>query len=160
MSPNINDAFPSNYIKASDLQGRDAVVTINRVDFEAVGREREMKAVVYFEGKQKGMVLNKTNAKKIIEISGSAITEEWPGTQIKIYPTETEFAGETVDCIRVKSVGRPAMGRMIKADPPPLSVKDPAPDHGTPIDESEIPFMWLMPLILPLSAIALMGLRA
>jgi hypothetical protein len=139
--PNINDAFPSNYLKASDLQGREAVVTIDRVEFEAVGREREMKAVVYFQGKQKGIVLNKTNAKKIIEISGSAITEEWPGTQIKIYPTETEFGGETVDCIRIKPIGRPAMGRMTPQAPPPVSRPVTVPDdHSAPLSDEDIPF--------------------
>jgi len=130
--PNINDAFPSNYLKASDLQGKEVVVTVDRVEFEAVGREREMKAVIYFVGKQKGIVLNKTNAKKIIEISGSAITEEWAGTQLKIYPTETEFGGETVDCIRIKPVGRPAM-QMTK--PVPVAIVD-----DGPLTKDDIPF--------------------
>lgn len=137
--PNINDAFPSNYLKASDLQGKEALVTIDRVEFEAVGREREMKAVVYFQGKQKGIVLNKTNAKKIIEISGSALTEEWHGTQIKIYPTETEFGGETVDCIRIKPVGRSVMGRMTPT-PPAKPVTVPEDDHRAPLTDDEIPF--------------------
>ncbi len=130
--PNINDAFPSNYLKASDLQGREIIVTIDRVAFEPVGREKEMKAVCYFAGKQKGIVLNKTNAKKIIEISGSAITEEWAGTQIKIYPTETEFGGETVDCIRVKPVGKAAMSRMTPPPPPPVEQE--------PLTDEDIPF--------------------
>lgn len=149
--PNINDSFPSNYLKASNLQGKEIVVTIDRVDFEAVGREREMKAVLYFQGKQKGVVLNKTNAKKIIEIAGSAITEDWNGVQIKIYPTETEFGGETVDCIRIKPVGRTVMSRMTP-QPPPSRVED----SGTPVPEDEIPFAWLMPLIMP--AVGLLGL--
>lgn len=33
-------------------------------------------------------------------------------------------------------------------------------DHGAPVLDSEIPFAWLMPLILPLASLALMGLRA
>lgn len=136
--PNINDAFPSNYLKASDLQGRDIVVTIDRVAFEAVGREKEMKAVIYFQGKQKGIVLNKTNAKKIIEITGSAITEEWAGCQIKIYPTETEFGGETVDCIRVKPVGKSAMKMTPAPKAKPVAVA--VEDYSEPIDEDSIPF--------------------
>ena len=146
--PNVNDYFPSSYLKASDLQGREVIVVIDRVDFEAVGRDREMKAVLYFHGKQKGIVLNKTNAKKIIEISGSALTEEWKGTSIKIYPTETEFGGETVDCIRIKPVGKTVMSRMtpqpIPASAPPLDV------HSAPLHDDDIPFAWLMPFVLPL----------
>jgi hypothetical protein len=100
-------------------------------------REREMKAVVYFQNKQKGIVLNKTNAKKIIEISGSALTEEWHGTQIKIYPTETEFGGETVDCIRIKPVGKSVMSRMTPAPPPVLPKTE---DHSAPLTDDDIPF--------------------
>ena len=138
--PNINDAFPSKYLKASDLKGREVIVTIDRVTFEGVGQNREMKAIVYFAGKDKGMVLNKTNAKKIIEISGSAITEEWGGTQLKLYPTETEFAGETVDCIRVKPVGKSVMGRMTPAPPPPLPPPMDVSEHDGMVTDDEIPF--------------------
>ena len=138
--PNINDAFPSNYLKASDLGGREVVVTIDRVTFEAVGREKEMKAVLYFVGKQKGIVLNKTNAKKIIEISGSAITEEWAGTSIKIYPTETEFGGETVDCIRIKPVGKQAITMTAPAPKPAPRQVPPEELHTGPITVDDVPF--------------------
>jgi hypothetical protein len=150
--PNINDAFPSNYLKASDLAGRQAVVTMDRVEFEPVGREREMKAVLYFVGKQKGMVLNKTNAKKITDITQSALTEEWPGHAIVLYPTETEFGGETVECIRIKPVAKQP-SRMTPAPTPvsrrsaPAAVAQPVvavvesgDDHAGPLNEDEIPF--------------------
>jgi len=143
---NIYDAFPSNYLKASDLQGRDVVVTIERVEFEAVGREREMKAIVYFVGKTKGVVLNKTNAKKIVEIAGSALTEDWYGTTITLYPTETEFGGETVDCIRVKAparvaqpVRRPAPA-IIAPPAPPVVRSNGASTPAPEITADDIPF--------------------
>lgn len=130
--PNINDSFPSNYLKASDLKGSEVVVTIDRVAFEPVGRQKEMKAVVYFKGKEKGMVLNKTNATKVTALAGSALTEDWDGIRIKLYPTETEFGGETVECIRVKNA--PANGQ-------PRQQPKPAPEpEPEPVDESEIPF--------------------
>lgn len=138
--PNINDSFPSNYLKASDLAGRAVVVTIARVDFEPVGRDKEMKAVVYFVGKHKGVVLNKTNARKITEIAGSALTEDWEGTAVAIYPTETEFAGETVECIRVKAVAK-APARMQRMTPqPPLPPPAPEPEHTGPLTDDDIPF--------------------
>ncbi len=138
--PNINDAFPSNYLKASDLQGREVVVSIDRVEFEAVGREKEQKAVLHFIGKSKGFVLNKTNARKITEIAGSALTEEWHGVAIVVYPTETEYAGDTVDCIRVKPVNKSKMQRMTPAPPPvaPPPVEK-AWDEG-PLTDDQIPF--------------------
>lgn len=135
--PNIHDAFPSNYLKAADLQNQTAVVTIDKVAFEAVGREREQKAVLYFVGKTKGVVLNKTNAKKIIEISGSALTEDWTGLTIALYPTETEFGGETVDCIRVKAA--PSQPRLRPQPVAPTPAPAAARSTGA-ISTDEIPF--------------------
>lgn len=138
--PNIQDSFPSNYLKASDLKGNQVVVTVDRVEFEPVGRQREMKAVIYFVGKTKGVVLNKTNANKITEIAGSAMTEEWHGTAIVLYPTETEFAGETVECIRVKPVTKAKMQRMTPQPPPPAPKPNGADHDDAPIWSDEIPF--------------------
>lgn len=128
---NINDAFPSNYLKASDLGDAQPVVTIDRVELEPVGRDKEMKPIVYFTGKQKGLVLNKTNSKKIAEIATSPDTDDWAGVAVKLYATETEFAGETVECIRIKSAAPkgPRQSRPRTEEPP-----------VEPMDDSEIPF--------------------
>jgi hypothetical protein len=131
----IGGAFPSNYIKAADLKGRSTVVEIDRVEFEPVGKDKEMKPVVYFAGKEKGMVLNKTNASKIVSITGSSQTEDWAGSSILIYPTETEFAGETVDCVRIKPV--PAQARASQR-PAPMPVEQEQP--AAPLTDDDIPF--------------------
>ena len=131
---NINDAFPSNYLKASDLGEAQPVVTIERLEIEPVGRGKEMKPVIYFAGKQKGMVLNKTNSKKIAEIAGSTDTDDWHGIQIKLYSTEVDFQGETVEAIRVKSPQ--ATKAKSKPKPAPVEVEDSTPDY----DDSEVPF--------------------
>lgn len=124
---NIDSAFPSHYLKASDLGDKSPIVTIDRVEVEPIGRDKEIKPVLYFQGKDKGVVLNKTNAKKIAELTGSKDTEDWAGCQIRIYASQTEFAGDMVECIRVKAAGAPA-----KAAPKPEPVED--------LDESEVPF--------------------
>lgn len=130
---NINDAFPSNYLKASDLAGQQPIVTIDRVEFEPVGREKEMKPIVYFAGKDKGIVLNKTNAKNITNLVGSPDTDDWAGFRIKLYATNVEFNGETVEAIRVKAAP-PANGNGA-ARPMPV-----APPPAADMDDSDIPF--------------------
>lgn len=141
---NINESFPSNYLKASDLGTGQPVVTIERVEHEAVGRDREMKAVLYFEGKEKGVVLNKTNARKITELAGTPETDEWAGFKIRLFATTTEFGGETVECIRVKAAGtngngaarptaRPAPARRSQEPPP-------APSDVPELNDDDIPF--------------------
>ena len=100
---NINDAFPSKHLKASDLKGSAVAVTVSHVDIEEIGQKKDKKMVLYFEGKDKGLVLNKTNSKKISELLGSTETDDWAGQRIAIYPSETEYQGDTVECIRVKT---------------------------------------------------------
>ena len=129
---NINSAFPSNYLKASDLGEAQPVVTIDRVTVEPVGRDKEMKPVVYFQGKTKGIVLNKTNSKKIAEIAESHETDDWAGVQIKLYATEVEFSGEQVEAIRIKAPKQTA-----KAKPKPVE-REPGEDDD--VDLSSVAF--------------------
>lgn len=96
---NINDTFPSNYLRASDLRGRTINVTIFHVVMEEVGDGE--KPVLYFKGKEKGLVLNKTNANTIGSL-WSHETDNWSGKRIAIFPTQTDFQGRQVECIRIK----------------------------------------------------------
>lgn len=119
---NIDSAFPSNYLKASDLGDASPVVVIDRVEIEPVGRDKEMKPILYFQGKDKGVVLNKTNANKIAQLLGTKDTDEWHGQRVRLYATETEFGGETVECIRIKAAGTTAAP--VKRAPEPMADAD------------------------------------
>lgn len=85
---NINDAYPSNYLKASDLQGRTIQVIIDRVEMETVGKDH--KAVLYFQNKTKGMILNKTNANNIAAIY-SPETDGWIGQPLVLFEAMVDF---------------------------------------------------------------------
>jgi hypothetical protein len=100
---NIKQAFPSNYLKTADLNGSHAAVTIERVEIEKLGsgRDAESKPILYFAGKAKGLVLNKTNANVISKLFGDE-TDGWIGKKVILYPTETEMGGEIVPCLRVR----------------------------------------------------------
>ena len=98
----INTAFPSSFLKAADLQGRCVDVTIENVTIEKLGEDS--KPVVHFMGKEMGLALNKINSNAIAMMYSSE-TNNWTGQVISIYPTETEFAGKIVPCIRVKAPG-------------------------------------------------------
>lgn len=136
---NINTAFPSKYLKASDLNDTTINVTIADIKIEQVGQDRDTKPVAYFKGKTKGLVLNKTNSRKIANIAGSPETDDWVGVAIAIFPTETEFAGETVECIRVKSPKASNGPRRVEPEPePPPLPDDYAPP--VPVTDDDIPF--------------------
>jgi len=87
---NIQDMFSSNYLKTSDLKGRRIVLAIDKVSVEDIGG-KEQKPVVYFVGKERGLILNKTNATTIEELVGSSETAQWHGKKIVLYPTRVDF---------------------------------------------------------------------
>lgn len=100
---NIDQAFPSKYLKASDLpeEGSQAF-KIEKIEIEEIGREKQSKPVIYFEDSDKAMVANKTNCNTIAKITGSRNFEDWTGTTIHLYRADVEFGGEMVESIRVK----------------------------------------------------------
>jgi hypothetical protein len=99
--PNIDNFFPSKYLKCSDLQGHEVKVVVERIEVDSIGDDR--RAVLYFRGKQKGLVLNKTNANTIKDMWGND-TDGWAGKEITIYPTRVDFKGDRVDAIRIQFV--------------------------------------------------------
>lgn len=99
---NINGAFPSDYLKAADLNGRPFVLKMGNVTLEDIGSDR--KPVLHFQGTEKGLVLNKTNASTISTLYGDE-TDEWFGNPIEVYPSETDFQGKRMPCIRVRRPG-------------------------------------------------------
>jgi hypothetical protein len=73
----FNDLFPSKYLSAADLNGREVEAEISRIeiaDFDDNGR-KVRKPVAYFVGGEKGLVLNKTNSTTISDISGKDDTD-------------------------------------------------------------------------------------
>jgi arabinogalactan endo-1,4-beta-galactosidase len=126
----ISSAFPSNYLKCSDLQDRNVKVLMDRVEMEDLGGDQ--KPILYFQGKDKGLVLNKTNSNNIAAAYGDD-TEEWSGREIILYPAMTDFQGKTVPCIRVRAPTAKDRPR------PALKVANQSEDQPQDMDD-EIPF--------------------
>lgn len=112
--------FPSKYLAAHDLRGKDVTLTIRRVIVEELETDRgkKKKPVVYFEEtktkaeetgtEEKRLVLNVTNAKSIAKMHGNEI-EGWAGKRITFFPTQAEAFGEMKDCLRIRpDVATPA----------------------------------------------------
>ena len=105
MGIRVSAAFPSNYLKAADLQGRHVAVVIASVVMEDVGDDH--KPVVYFRGTQKGVVLNKTNANNIAVLYGDD-TDAWIGQPVTLFPAMVDFQGRSVEAIRIMGQKQPA----------------------------------------------------
>lgn len=142
----ISEEFPSKYLKADDLRGREVRATISRVDREKLGDE--FKPVVYFNGKEKGVVLNKTNSYAIASAYGDE-TNDWFGNDVILFAVMTEYGGKHTPAIRVRiptardnrdAAPRRAIGGVsdnldqISSGPPPGH-----PAHDAPPND-DIPF--------------------
>lgn len=132
----ISSAFPSKYLRAADLDGRQVTVEISRVDMEDVATGEEPKPVLYFSGKSKGVVMNKTNANTLAMAYGDE-SDEWAGQPVVLFSAHVDFQGRSVEAIRMKVPPRRPAGKAAvtsgRPTPPPAA---PAPlDH-----EDSIPF--------------------
>ena len=110
--PNLNNIFPSRYLKAHELQGKEPTVTIARVALERAYKSGDVLVIVYFLGKAKGLKLNLTMSREIARIAGSEDTDHWKGTVVQLFATTERFADQIHPVVRIKApVARPTAVR-------------------------------------------------
>lgn len=134
--------YPSKYIKAADLMGRDVTVTILEVRAEMIemeGGRKDKKAVLYIadaKGKpiQKTWVAGKTVLKQIGAALNEPIVGAWKGKRVTMYPTTCKSkGGETVECVRVR------VRTSTKANEMPEDMLAPSGEHEQPAPAADSP---------------------
>ena len=96
----INAAYPSKWLRAVDLAGKTVTVTINGVAMEQF-QDGSSKPAMFFLNKDKGLILNKTNATAIADAYGGD-TDAWTGKQIELFSMKVQGPSGLVDGIRVR----------------------------------------------------------
>lgn len=125
----VNQMFESKYLKSADLirNGRNLEVTvvIDGVQMEGIedGGETKQKPILYFQGKQKGMVMNRTNGLAISEAYGGD-SDAWHGKQIILFVMKVQGPNGITDGLRVRippQAARPSFngGSADRAGPAP-----------------------------------------
>jgi hypothetical protein len=107
---NIDDFYPSKFLRASDLKGKEITVTIDRVEaeeFEQDGVKRPKPVVHFRNNGLKPLVLNKTNSTRIATALGNKDTDAWMGKQVRLYPDMEEFKGQVHEVVRVRRAPKP-----------------------------------------------------
>jgi hypothetical protein len=130
---NINEAYPSRYLKASDLDGKNVTVSIKSAELEEFDQER--KIVLGFANTEKLMVLNKTNARDIAKLLHSEETDDWVGKHITLCPREVECKGTMVLALRVLAQ-KPEAHKKAPPPAPPVQTEETADE----IADDDIPF--------------------
>jgi len=134
--PSYKSAFGS-YLKQEDLQGKAVKVVIAAVDMDDVkdndsGRS-EKKLIMHFVGKDKALILNRTNCEALEEICGTDDYGAWVGHPVVLYSDPSVmFGGKRVGGLRIRSAAAVAPA---PPPPPPPTVPETV---GT--FEDEIPF--------------------
>jgi len=115
----VRSMFDKEYLYAFDLDGKEATVEIASVikgEVQGTDGKKQKKPVIRFKGKQKALALNITNVRTIGGMYGFK-AEDWPGKRITLYPTTTQMAGRTVECIRIRPTVPGAKTQLAPADP-------------------------------------------
>ena len=105
---NIKDVYGGGKaLKADDLKGRSHLLRITEV--RLVKFDDGAKLVLSFDGRDKELVCNKTNA-QMIAAHYSPETNGWIGKEIKLYAGKVNFNGQMVDSLKVEVVPQVADG--------------------------------------------------
>jgi len=133
-----NEAFPSNWLKAEDLQGKRIAVTIEDVTSEEMNFEnkKERKPVMRFHNKEKALVLNRTNWNRLADFLGSDDSDDWVGKRIVLGVEKVDFQGKRVPAVRVLGLA-PGVTSPAPVQPPPPEIP---PDEPPPLDDDNVPF--------------------
>ena len=143
---NVDEFLRSKYLGASDLNGKEPVVTISRISMENM-RDGQRKVAIFINNHPKGILLNKTNTKAIAALYGKE-TDAWVGKRIKLVSVWTEYGGQPTQGLRIVPPGvdpTPIRGSapgnamhdwQASSSPPPATSAD---DFGARL-EDEVPF--------------------
>ena len=117
--------FNRKYLGAEDMPvGTDLIATISHVNEEIVigdGGKKDKRNVVFFQGIEKGMVLNVTNSKSITYLAKTSHVQKWPGVSIQIFATTImdRTSKKPIEVLRIRDVAPrvqintlPAMDRL------------------------------------------------
>jgi hypothetical protein len=107
----VDLVYPTEYVKAADLRGKDVTVVIDKLTWENLvmaGGKRDRKVAIHLRntaGKPLGKkwIAGKTVLKQIAQAVGSNDIGTWANQRVTMYPTTCKGkAGEVMDCIRVR----------------------------------------------------------
>ncbi len=104
MNPNptprtVSDLFPSPWLKAEDLAGRAVVVKIVAAQVETLRQfdgTQAPKLVLTFEKAKKRLIVNKTQAKRLAEVTKTEAFADWAGHRVTLKPAVAQNGKPTV----------------------------------------------------------------
>jgi hypothetical protein len=98
----FDQLYPGRFLKSGELLGKKVTVVIDDVSIDELegDKGKQVKGILYLRGKNKQIVLNKTNGTCLKAMFGRKLGD-WVGKRIVIFQSTTKFGADTVDCIRI-----------------------------------------------------------
>ena len=137
--PSYKTAF-GDYLKQEDLQGKTARVVIEHVGPEEIRdgntNGTEQKLIAHFVGKDKTLILNRTNCESLEAICGTDDYAAWRGHAVVLYvDPNVKFGSKIVGGLRIRASQPMATPHVML--PPPMPRP---PPFGHTDDDDSIPF--------------------
>lgn len=129
--PSYKTAFGS-YLKSEDLQGRAVSAVVASVQTEDIkdndtGR-MEKKLVMHFVGKDKALILNRTNCEAMEAITGTDDYGAWVGHVVVLFvDPSVKFGSKVTGGLRIRA----RQAAVPPPPPPPVIIED---------EEDPVPF--------------------
>lgn len=101
-------AFNPDFLGEWDLvPGQDKILTVKSVGIEECtfeGGRKESKTVIHWVENEKPMIVNATNGRTIVKLTGSKFYDGWDGVRLQIYfdPSVKGKSGEVVGGLRIR----------------------------------------------------------
>jgi hypothetical protein len=140
--PTVSEIFPSKWLKAEDLRGRTVRVHVESAQIEPIRNPRtnqeEPKIVIRFHGKQKSLILNKTQAFALAAATGEEEITRWRGHEVTLSPSVAPNKMATIQ------IGKPEQKPQSTPAPAAAAPADERADNGEEDEaEDEDAALWL-----------------
>lgn len=137
--------YDSQVLRVWHLDGKERTFRITAVQriTEEFRNETTRKALLWLEDSRGRavplpFVLNATNRNTIIQLYGKRAKKDWPGKTITLFPSTTDVAGETRDCIRIRNtVPTKKAQAAAPSEPPPSAPALTDHDKATKNEEDD-----------------------
>jgi hypothetical protein len=124
----------SRFFKAADLQSEKRLRIRNATEeLIGVGADQKKMLTVWFTNDERGLPLNRVNNRTIRGAFGDPVVG-WAGKIIVLFPTQADFRGRMVPCLRVRIPPPKSNGQTAKPKVPDeleqvIPQSDPELDH-------------------------------
>lgn len=95
----VTDLFPSPWLKPEDLGGRAVTVTIVAAQVEEIRQfdgSKAAKLVLTFEKATKKLIVNKTQAKRLVEVTKTEAFADWAFHRVTLKPAVAQNGKPTI----------------------------------------------------------------